>query len=84
MTSFQLIRGSKRAPNTDVVSAALIAVLRPTKADVEKLEAMLAAEHDDSRLRETKRGPWFAILSPAPRLRKRAPFPDAVLRFKIK
>lgn len=61
MTSFQLIRGSKRTPNTDVVSAALITVLEAhnavLKADVEKLEAMLAAERESantaSRLRET-------------------------------
>jgi uncharacterized coiled-coil protein SlyX len=50
MTSYQLIRGSKRAPDTDVVSAALITVLEAhnaaLKADVEKLEAMLVAERE--------------------------------------
>jgi hypothetical protein len=50
MTSHQLIRGSKRVPDTDVVSAALILVLEAhnaaLKADVEKLEATLAAERE--------------------------------------
>jgi hypothetical protein len=50
MTSHQLIRGSKRVPDTDVVSAALILVLEAhnaaLKADVEKLEATLAVERE--------------------------------------
>ena len=50
MTSHQLIRGSKRVPDTDVVSAALILVLEAhnaaLKADLEKLEATLAAERE--------------------------------------
>ena len=83
MTSYQLIRGSKRAPDTDVVSAALIAVLEAhnaaLKADVEKLEAMLAAEREraDAAIR--------AIESRAQRLEsiaeaKRPPWWQGLLR----